>query len=124
MANRFMTGTTCGNENIIEFIADDSNAVIDKVYQLSDGVCITLTSTGETTTQSQTNWFPYGPFDTCDECIAPFSGSTGGNNGEVCEICSGTTFTVTPVKPTYTNEFGKAVEQINAVLIGGNGLNA
>ena len=72
--------------------------IIDKVYQLSDGICINITSTGETTTQSQTNWFPYGPFDTCDECIAPFSGSTGGNNGEVCEICSGTTFTVTPLK--------------------------
>jgi hypothetical protein len=124
MANRFMTGTTCGNEDIIEFIADDTNVVVDKIYQLSNGICITLTATGETTSSFQTDWFPYGPFDTCDECLEPLSGSTGGNGGVVCEVCSGATFTVDPIKPTYTNEFNKSVEQINAVLIGGNGLNA
>lgn len=124
MANRHMTGETCGNENIVEFIANDDNVIIGKIYQLSDGTCITLTITGDTTTQNQTEWFPYGPFDTCDECISPLSGSTGGNNGEVCEVCSGSTFTITPIKPTYINKFGKSVEQINSTLIGGNGLNA
>lgn len=124
MANRFMTGSTCGNDEIITFIADDTNAEIDKIYQLSDGRCITLTSTGETTTQLQTDWFPYGPFETCDECLAPFSASTGGVNGEVCIICNDQPEKITPPKPTYTNEYGKAVEQINAIVIGGNGLNA
>lgn len=124
MANRFMTGTTCGNDEIFIFIADDSNAEIDKIYQLSDGRCVTLTATGDTTTQSQTNWFPYGPFEDCDECLSPFSASTGGVNGEVCVICDDELTTITPPKPTYTNEFGKSVEQINAIVIGGNGLNS
>jgi hypothetical protein len=124
MANRFMTGFTCGNNEIVEFIANDENVLIDGIYQLSNGLCITLVSTGETTTSSQTDWFPYGPFETCEECIQPLSGSTGGNGGVVCEVCSGSTFTVDPIKPTYTNEYNKSVEQINAVLIGGNGLNA
>lgn len=124
MANRFMTGTTCGSGEVVEFIADDTNAVLNDFFQLIDGRCIELTTTGSTTTQEQTTWFPYGPFDDCEECLAPFSGSTGGNNGAICEVCSGSTFTVIPVKPEYTNEFGKSVQQINAVLIGGNGLNS
>jgi len=113
MANRFMTGSTCGNNVVIEFIGQDVPIVLNKIYQLSDGRCIELT-----------NWFSYGPFDDCDDCLAPFSGSTGGNNGEVCVICSGETSTVLPLKPEMTNEFGKTVQQINAVLIGGNGLNS
>ena len=124
MANRFMTGTTCGNSEIIEFVGQDDNAILNKFYQISDGRCIELTATGSTTTQHLTNWFSYGPFDSCDECLAPFSGSTGGNNGVVCEVCSGSTFTVDPLKPEYTNKFGKTVQQINAVVIGGNGLNS
>lgn len=124
MANRFMTGSTCGNNVVIEFIGQDVPIVLNKIYQLSDGRCIELTATGSTTSDSLTNWFSYGPFDDCDDCLAPFSGSTGGNNGEVCVICSGETSTVLPLKPEMTNEFGKTVQQINDVLIGGNGLNS
>jgi len=124
MANQFMTGTTCGNEEIVTFIANGTDVEEEKIYQLSDGRCITLTSVGEETTQSQTNWFPYGPFDDCEECLAPFSASTGGVNGEVCVICDDELKTITPPKPVYTNEYNKSVEQINAIVIGGNGLNS
>ena len=124
MANRLMTGTTCGNNVVVEFIGQDVSPTLNKFYQLSDGRCIELTATGSTTSGSFTNWFSYGPFDDCEDCLAPFSGSTGGNNGEVCVVCSGETSTVTPLKPEMTNEFGKTVQQINAVLIGGNGLNS
>jgi len=124
MANQFMTGTTCGNEEIVVFIAEGTDVMENSVYQLSDGRCITLTVIGDETTNSTTNWFPYGPFDDCDECLSPFSASTGGINGEVCVICNDELTTITPPKPTYTNEFGKSVEQINSIVIGGNGLNA
>ena len=66
-----------------------------------------------------------GPFEDCDECAQPFSANTGGNNGEVCVIdCSGNTVTVTPPHPVYTNGQNQAIVQINAITIGGNGLNS
>jgi hypothetical protein len=114
----------CGTDELISLIVLDTQLFIGKFYQLSSGQCVELISIGEFSTQFQTDWFPYGPFDDCDECLAPLRSSDGGNGGVVCEVCSGSTFTVDPIKPTYTNEFGKSVEQINAVLIGGNGLNA
>ena len=67
----------------------------------------------------------YGPFDTCDECVEPIIANNGGNGGEVCQDdCNGNTFTITPPHPVYTNGQNKAIVQLNAITIGGNGLNA
>ena len=42
-----------------------------------------------------------------------------------CNVnCSGSTETITPPHPVYTDGFGTAVTQMNAVVIGGNGLNS
>jgi hypothetical protein len=41
-----------------------------------------------------------------------------------CVICSGDTTTVIPPHPVYTDNQGNSVTQLNAVVIGGNGLNS
>ena len=42
-----------------------------------------------------------------------------------CNVnCSGSTETITPPHPVYTDGFGNSVTQLNAVVIGGNGLNS
>jgi hypothetical protein len=61
-------------------------------------------------------------FDNVEDALAPLSAGTEYN---VCVLdCSGNTISISPPHPTYTNEFGKAVVQLNAVALGGiNGLN-
>jgi len=64
-----------------------------------------------------------GPYSDCSECIAPLSAGTEYN---VCVIdCSGNTVSITPPHPTWTNEQGKAVVLLDAIVLGGmNGLNS
>jgi hypothetical protein len=64
-------------------------------------------------------------FPDCDTCA---SGFTSGVEYKSCNVCwDGTGYTPTVVivpHPTYTNQFGQTVTQLNAVAIGGfNGLN-
>ena len=75
-------------------------------------------TTGDTNTI-----FLYGPFDDCSECNAPLS---AGTESKICIIdCSGDTITIIPPHPTWTNEYGKAVVLLDAVVLGGiNGLNS
>lgn len=61
----------------------------------------------------------------CNECLNGFS---AGTESELCQICwDGTGYTATVVSaphPTYTNQFGQAVVQLDAITLGGpNGLN-
>lgn len=61
----------------------------------------------------------------CDECLFGFS---AGTEYEACNICwDGTGFTSTVVTvphPSYTNQFGQTVVQLDAIQLGGmNGLN-
>jgi hypothetical protein len=124
MANRYMTGTTCGTGEIITFIGSDTNVSLNDFFQLSTGRCIQITSTGNTTNEfiNQTLLIE---FASCAACLATYSASTGGNSGIVCQTnCSGATFTINPLHPVYTDNQGHGVTQINAVTIGGNGLNA
>ena len=49
MANRLFTGTTCNNGLTFTFIADDliiTANPINRVYQLVNGSCITVTASG------------------------------------------------------------------------------
>ena len=42
----------------------------------------------------------------------------------VCDVCSGNTVTIIPPHPTWTNNQGNDVIQMNAITLGGpNGLN-
>jgi hypothetical protein len=51
---------------------------------------------------------------------------SAGTETIMCVIdCSGNTITVVPPHPTYLNEYGKAVVQLNYIELGGmNGLNS
>lgn len=53
------------------------------------------------------------------------SGATSANTEYVvCQICSGTTSTVVPPHPIWTNGQNQPIIQMNAVTLGGvNGLN-
>ena len=71
-----------------------------------------------------TNYFYVsGPFSLCEDCenLPPLSSNT---ETTICqEICDNSVITIIPPHPTYTNSAGREVVQMNAVLIGGNGLN-
>ena len=60
-------------------------------------------------------------FGSPEEALAPLSANT---ENTVCqELCDQSVISITPQHPTWTNEYGKEVVQMNMVLIGGNGLN-
>lgn len=120
MANRIITATTCSDGVATEYVIDDTRIDFSKIYQLTTGLCATIES-GETTTRFITMSFNYGPFDDCTDCETPLSANT---EYLECVICSGETVTVTPPHPVYTNAQFKDVVQLNAVVIGGNGLNS
>jgi len=122
--NTLVTATTCHGE-VINYVIDSRQIVDNKVYQLSNGICVTL-SIGALTTQSTTMSFSYGPYDSCTQCYTPLSADTAQNGSIFCNQDSYTGNTSSKVyapSPIYTNELGKAVVQLNAVVIGGNGLN-
>ena len=127
MANRYFTGTSCGDSSVITFISDDTiieaNA-LNKIYQLGSGLCITLTSSGATTTNPTTAGVFYGPYSSCTQCITPTNSS--GVTNVICNTCDGTTFTAaTAPHAVYTNGQNRAISQNNTVTIGGpNGLNS
>ena len=120
MANRIITATTCSNNVSTRYVIEDEGVDFSKIYQLTNGFCASITS-GSTTTEYINMSFNYGPFDDCSDCIAPLSANT---EVEVCVECSGSTFTVSAPHPVYTNGQFKDIVQLNAIVIGGNGLNA
>jgi hypothetical protein len=127
MANRLFTGTTCGNSSIVTFITDDlilTANPLNRVYQLNDGRCITLTATGSTTSSYPTVSIAYGPYTSCTLCITPVN--SAGDESEICNSCDGgiTVTATTAPHAVYTNAFNRAISQINTVELGGfNGLN-
>jgi hypothetical protein len=125
MANNInVTATTCDGYSQLIILPGNVEFDESKFYQLPTGQCVSLIS-GDTVSFYPNSMLVYGPFDTCDECAEPIIANTGGNNGEVCEDnCSGGTFTIEPPHPVYTNGQNKAIVQLNAITIGGNGLNA
>ena len=62
-------------------------------------------------------------FPNVEEALEPLQAGTEYN---VCVIdCSGNTVSITPPHPTWTNEQGKAVVLLDAIVLGGmNGLNS
>ena len=126
MANRLMTGTTCGNSSVFTFIADDLVVTanpLNRIYQLETGRCITLTATGVTTSDDPTTVIVYGPYTSCTQCITPLN--SGGVISTNCKDCDTGTFTSTTLNQAiYTNGQNRAIKQNNTVALGGfNGLN-
>ena len=127
MANRLFTGTTCGGGSNISFISDDTLILanpINRIYQLSDGNCITLISSGATTDLNVTNSIAYGPYTSCTICITPIN--SAGLTSAICASCTGDTVSLVNVPhAVYTNSLNRAIVQNNTVSIGGfNGLNS
>ncbi len=127
MANRLFTGTTCGNGSVITFVTDDlilTANPLNRIYQLGDGMCVTLTASGSTTSRIPTASIAYGPYTSCTLCITPIN--SAGDASEICRSCDGgvTVTATTAPNAVYTNAFNRAILQINTVELGGfNGLN-
>jgi hypothetical protein len=121
MANTYYSGTSCFDGSPIEIISVEG-LLTGKTYQDFDLNCLSLTYSASTSGDTNTI-FLYGPFDNCSECNAPLS---AGTETKICTIdCSGDTITIIPPHPTWTNEYGKAVVLLDAVVLGGiNGLNS
>lgn len=123
--NLIITATTCDGYSQILILPEDTEFNKSFFYQLPSGECVSIDDDNERTTQFPNTMLVYGPFNTCDECGEPLIANDGGNNGLVCEDnCSGGTFTINPPHPVYSNGQNKPIVQLNAVLLGGNGLNA
>ena len=128
MAFRNMTGTTCGNGQVITFIAEDGIASASTFYQLSTGVCIQLNTINTASTQTYNTDYLVQSYASCAACLAPISANTAQaisvylnssiNNG------STTATTFNPPNPVWTNNQNHAVSQLNMVTLGGNGLNS
>jgi len=122
MANATYTGTTCGGSSTT-FVSNEG-LLTGKTYQDFDLSCITINTSGSTSSEI-TKTFLYGPFDTCSGCTAPIESGVDYTTCRQC-VVSGETIMTTISQPhaIYTNEFGKAVEQMGSVVLGGvNGLN-
>jgi hypothetical protein len=126
MANRLLTGTTCSLGAVITFVADDVLVMLNplnRIYQLGDGTCITLTATGATTSDLTTKAIVYGPYTSCTQCITPLN--SAGVTSINCDDCGTGTVTATTLPHAiYTNGQNRAISQNNTVTLGGpNGLN-
>ena len=97
-------------------------------YEIQNGLFGTpfCTTFSELSPTGETNYHFYdGPYPLCEDCVSPPPISAG-TETIMCVIdCSGNTITIVPPHPTYLNEYGKAVVQLNMVELGGmNGLNS
>ena len=84
--------------------------------------CVTfdgLTNSGETN-----YYYVSGPFLDCEDCASPPPISANTESTICQEVCDNSVITIIPLHPTYINSAGQEVVQMNAVLIGGNGLNS
>jgi hypothetical protein len=128
MAFKFMTGTTCSPSGVtFTFVADDNGVSVNDVFQLSDGRCITINATGAVTTQKPTVTLVI-EFATCAACLAPYSSNTEQVMTFILnsDISNGTPTirTFVPPHPVWTDNQSHGVVQMNAITIGGNGLNS
>ena len=121
MANISYTGTTCIDEEII-FISNEG-LLTGKTYQDYDLTCITIDFSGATEGEINKT-FLYGPFDTCSGCTAPIEVGRVYTSCKDCTNSGGVMVSVEQPHAVYTNEFGKAVIQLDTVVLGGvNGVN-
>jgi hypothetical protein len=128
MAFRNMTGTTCSSGEILTFVASDNGVSVNDFFQLGDGRCLQINSINTATTENAVTVNLAIEFASCAACLAPYSANTQQsipiylnssiNNG------SATASTYNPPNPVWLDNQHHAVVQLNAVTIGGNGLNS
>jgi hypothetical protein len=127
MALRVMTGSTCGPNTTIVFVADDALTAgqpTPRAYQFDTGLCVNITGISTATTVSaQTANIAFGPYANCTTCTTP--DNSGGVTARDCKDCGTGTFTSTTfTQAIYTNGQNRAIRQNNTVTLGGpNGLN-
>ena len=123
-----MTGTTCGNGQVITFIAEGAGVSASTYYQLSTGLCIQITAINTATTESNATETLVQSYASCAACLAPITANTEQVITYLLnsDINAGTVSvkTFTPPHPVWTNNQGHAVVQANMITIGGNGLNS
>ena len=123
--------TRCGTEeeiNIdsINFCREYGTPTTGIIYEIQFGYetpfCVTFSGLSPSGVTNYT--YVSGPFSNCEDCELqpPISANT---ESTICqEVCDNSVITIIPPHPTYTNSAGREVVQMNAVLIGGNGLNS
>ena len=128
MAFRNMTGTTCSGSQIITFVASDNGVSLNDFFQLGDGRCVQITTINTATTENAVTVNLAIEFASCAACLAPYSANTAQSipiylNSNLSQGTA-TASTFNPPNPVWLNNQHHAVVQLNAVTIGGNGLNS
>jgi hypothetical protein len=104
------------------FGAPTSGSTYEIQFGRGTPFCVTfdgLTNSGETN-----YYYVSGPFLDCEDCVSPPPISANTESTICQEVCDNSVITIIPLHPTYINSAGQEVVQMNAVLIGGNGLNS
>ena len=104
------------------FGAPTSGSTYEIQFGRGTPFCVTfdgLTNSGETN-----YYYVSGPFLDCEDCASPPPISANTESTICQEVCDNSVITIIPLHPTYINSAGQEVVQMNAVLIGGNGLNS
>jgi len=130
----------CNTEEVIKVdinvFCESTNIVpqVGNIYQISNvdsGLILCVELIGATFSRTEIWNFKDGPEVSCETCQNKIFNYPRSANTEVlvCEVCcpcdiSGSTFTVTPPNPVWTDGSGIAVTQLNMIVLGGeNGLN-
>ena len=106
---------------IVDLIIEENNQFYngDPTGGVSDGrspdFLVTFNSSGGTAYRFDTSESPISANTAQDICFYCMSDI---NNGEVV------IYTITPPRPSWTNNYGTEVIELNMITIGGNGLNA
>jgi hypothetical protein len=123
MSNALYSATSCSDSTLVSFVSN-TGLFTGKTYQDGNLNCFTI-SYSASSSNDITKQFIYGPYDSCSGCTAPLS---AGTTLQICVVsnCDSTTTALLDVPhPTWTNEYGKAVVELNMVALGGmNGLNS
>jgi len=131
--NGLVYGVTLRNCNTNELLTRNMNPTTvfevllnGSIFSTFSGVdCYQLLDFCVIPNDSQTI-IPYYIFNNCTSCLAPRSANTQTYDCVICCSCDGvgSTTSVTPPNPVWTDGYGKAVVQMNMVVLGGiNGLN-
>jgi hypothetical protein len=124
MAN-FVVLELCGNDGYLITAQIDGSPRIPKIYSFSgeNGVvmCGTSIEDSDVTIASYTAITEY---EECFDCVEEHQFSANTEYILCLPDCSGTTVSLELPHPVWTNNYGQAVVQLNAVELGGiNGLN-
>jgi hypothetical protein len=121
----------CGTEEEINieatnFCSEYGTPTTGVTYEIQFGYetpfCVTFSGLS---VSGVTNYhYSSGPFSNCEDCVSPPPISANTESTVCQEVCDNSVITIIPLHPTYTNSAGREVVQMNAVLIGGNGLNS